>query len=272
MPYCPWFDPCGVANFWHWNHVDPNPNLRFAEGSRKIHHYCCSRFNWIPTTLPNKAQDKAKEIEGMSQPTSPVTQNAAHRGTVSRDGQLPWNQNDQGNWMEEMRGSLMVVATVIATLTFQIAINPPGGVWQADTDNQHGCAAGNTCKAGTSVLASGGDGEQKTKYEVFVLLCTISFSASHSVILFLITGFPLRNRLVTWSFTITMCISVICLAGAYVTSIWMVMHPLDSTLTRITLYYALFWGVLVLLLCLALLCRFVFWLVKMLWCFLCCWH
>ena len=166
----------------------------------------------------------------------------------------------------------MVVATVIATLTFQIAINPPGGVWQADTDRQQGCAAGNKCKAGTSVLASGGDGEQKTKYEVFILLCTISFSASQSVILFLITGFPLRNRLVMWLLIITMCISVICLAGAFEISIWMIMNPLDNdkTVIRITLYYALFWGGLVLLLCLALLCRFVFWLVKMLCRFLCC--
>jgi hypothetical protein len=33
------------------------------------------------------------------------------------------------NWMEETRGTLMIVATVIATMAFQAGISPPGGVW-----------------------------------------------------------------------------------------------------------------------------------------------
>ena len=32
----------------------------------------------------------------------------------------------QGNWIQEMPGALMVVATVISTITFQPAISPPG--------------------------------------------------------------------------------------------------------------------------------------------------
>ncbi|XP_035541364.1 ankyrin repeat-containing protein NPR4-like [Juglans regia] len=38
----------------------------------------------------------------------------------------------QSNWIDETRGTLMLVATVIATMTFQSGINPPGGVWQQD--------------------------------------------------------------------------------------------------------------------------------------------
>ena len=34
-----------------------------------------------------------------------------------------------GNWVEENRGYIMVVATVIITLTFQQAASLPGGVW-----------------------------------------------------------------------------------------------------------------------------------------------
>ncbi|CAJ1950853.1 unnamed protein product [Sphenostylis stenocarpa] len=55
------------------------------------------------------------------------------------------------NWMEDKRGSLMVVATVIATMTFQIAINPPGGVWQAKTHDQQGCEAV-ICTAGAYAI------------------------------------------------------------------------------------------------------------------------
>uniref|UniRef100_A0A803N971 PGG domain-containing protein n=1 Tax=Chenopodium quinoa TaxID=63459 RepID=A0A803N971_CHEQI len=33
-------------------------------------------------------------------------------------------------WLEDRRTSLMVVASLIATMAFQVGINPPGGVWQ----------------------------------------------------------------------------------------------------------------------------------------------
>ncbi|TKY64305.1 mitogen-activated protein kinase 15 [Spatholobus suberectus] len=36
---------------------------------------------------------------------------------------------DENEWLKDMRGNLSLVATVIATMTFQSAINPPGGVW-----------------------------------------------------------------------------------------------------------------------------------------------
>ena len=32
----------------------------------------------------------------------------------------------ESNWLEKMRGTLMVVATVITTITFQPIVNPPG--------------------------------------------------------------------------------------------------------------------------------------------------
>ncbi|PQM38507.1 ankyrin repeat-containing protein [Prunus yedoensis var. nudiflora] len=38
-------------------------------------------------------------------------------------------------WLEESRGILMVVATVISTMTFQAVISPPGGVWQENNTN-----------------------------------------------------------------------------------------------------------------------------------------
>lgn len=199
-------------------------------------------------------------MEGRSLPTSAVTHNGTERAG-SWDSHFTKYQNYQSDWMEQMRGTLMLVATVIATMSFQIAINPPGGVWQSDTNSQQGCAPNKICKAGTSVLAFG-DSNQKFYYEIFLVLCTISFSASLTIILLLICGFPLSNRLVMWLLIIAMCISVYCTAGAYVVSIWMVMDPLDKTGARIILYYALYWAGLVVLLCLILSLRFLFWLLK----------
>jgi len=164
----------------------------------------------------------------------------------------------------------MVVATVMASLTFQIAINPPGGVWQSNTDTQGGCAPNQICKAGTSVLASS-DGTQKLRYENFMLLCTISFSASQTIIVLLISGFSLRNKCVMWFLMIVSCLSVLCTGGAYVCSMLMILDPpVGSFHYHITLFYAYFWGVLILSLILIFFCRFVFWLLEKFFRFLCC--
>jgi hypothetical protein len=41
---------------------------------------------------------------------------------------------DKDEWLNDMRGNLSLVATVIATLTFQMALSPPGGVRPAKDD------------------------------------------------------------------------------------------------------------------------------------------
>jgi len=45
-----------------------------------------------------------------------------------------WTKNLEykGDWLQDVQGTMMLVATVIATVAFQGAINPPGGVWQQD--------------------------------------------------------------------------------------------------------------------------------------------
>uniref|UniRef100_M4DYC4 PGG domain-containing protein n=1 Tax=Brassica campestris TaxID=3711 RepID=M4DYC4_BRACM len=47
--------------------------------------------------------------------------------------------NRQGDWLEKTRGNLMVAATVIAGMSFQVMVSPPGGVWENDN-----------CPSGTS--------------------------------------------------------------------------------------------------------------------------
>ncbi|XP_022714539.1 ankyrin repeat-containing protein ITN1-like [Durio zibethinus] len=42
----------------------------------------------------------------------------------------------QGDWVAEMQGSLMLVATLTATISFQVAFSPPGGVW-GSTKTKH---------------------------------------------------------------------------------------------------------------------------------------
>ncbi|KAG7986901.1 hypothetical protein I3843_03G107000 [Carya illinoinensis] len=110
------------------------------------------------------------------------------------------------NWIDETRGTLMLVATVTATVTFQAGINPPGGVWQ-DSKND-------TVTAGTSIFQSQ-DSDHKLPYQYFLYSNTISFVAAISVLLVLISGFPLRNKFSIRLLTLTMFIAISAMTLTY---------------------------------------------------------
>ena len=63
-----------------------------------------------------------------------------------------WSRLLQYNrdWIKDKTGALMIVATLIATLTYQTAMNPPGGVWQESRNNTVDCTAEKNCTAGTA--------------------------------------------------------------------------------------------------------------------------
>uniref|UniRef100_A0A199U9M7 PGG domain-containing protein n=1 Tax=Manihot esculenta TaxID=3983 RepID=A0A199U9M7_MANES len=92
--------------------------------------------------------------------------------------------------VEEIRGALMIVATVIATMTFQAAMNPLSGVWQqnfANKSSSFGCNDTNVCKAGTAVLAY-------AYPEAYIYYSTFNgtvFVLSLSVITLVVGEFPL---------------------------------------------------------------------------------
>ncbi|XP_025812530.1 uncharacterized protein LOC112889942 isoform X1 [Panicum hallii] len=69
-------------------------------------------------------------------------------------------------WLKEMRGWLMVLAVLAASVTYQAGLNPPGGFWQQDD------AQGNV--AGTPVLQS-----KFPKRSVTVILSSIGCHYKH---------------------------------------------------------------------------------------------
>ncbi|EEF41028.1 ankyrin repeat-containing protein, putative [Ricinus communis] len=111
---------------------------------------------------------------------------------------------------EEARGALMIVATVIATMTFQAALNPPGGIWQQDFITVSGgpaCSDTNICEAGTSVLAYA----YPDAY-IYFLMCNA----------LVIGGFPLRNKLCVWLLAQAIGVTLIFLALSYIQGIFLV--------------------------------------------------
>ncbi|GMN59911.1 hypothetical protein TIFTF001_029006 [Ficus carica] len=122
----------------------------------------------------------------------------------------------KGDWTEDKQGSIMIVSTVIATMTYQTAINPPGGIWQETVDDGksdiYNCSKEDKCLAGTSILARYDTG---VSYTTFLVCNSISFFASLSVILLLISGVHTKNKFFMFLLTLTMCVVVTALAFTY---------------------------------------------------------
>jgi hypothetical protein len=117
--------------------------------------------------------------------------------------------------MEETHGTLMVVATVMATKAFQARISSPGGVWQQNIYNPKegfNCSDINECKADTAVLSY----LDPDNYLFFLYFNSTSFFASLCVILLVITGFPIRSKFFIWLLTSAMLISVASMTVTYI--------------------------------------------------------
>ena len=83
--------------------------------------------------------------------------------------------------LEQKRCAPMVVASLIATMAFQAATNPPGGVWPDDLPESTSMSH----RAGRSIMADKYPGA----YITYVICNTTGFVASVSVILLLISTF-----------------------------------------------------------------------------------
>ncbi|KAL0394206.1 UNVERIFIED_CONTAM: hypothetical protein Slati_4386800 [Sesamum latifolium] len=120
------------------------------------------------------------------------------------------------DWLEKKRSALMVVASLIATMAFQVGVNPPSGVWQDDnTIDSQGNPVSDPHKAGFSVLAH----NQPHVYTGFYTVNTTSFIASLSIILLLMSGLPIRRRFFMWILMVITWLAITAIALTYTVSI-----------------------------------------------------
>ncbi|KAF3959289.1 hypothetical protein CMV_015885 [Castanea mollissima] len=97
---------------------------------------------------------------------------------------------------DKVRNTLLVVATLIAAVTFQAGVNPPGGVWQDYTIKNDTICAKNSAEgphpscykshdAGTAIYAS-----READFYVFLVFSSVALSTSVLVIMSLTYNFP----------------------------------------------------------------------------------
>ena len=110
---------------------------------------------------------------------------------------------DQPNQDSNTRNALLVVATLIASVTFQAGINPPGGVWQENPppDDTNPITKASH-EAGKSILAN-----SRSSYGVYI----VAFSTSGYMIASLVE--------VSGSFKVLVRVALFFMAAIYSVSV-----------------------------------------------------
>ncbi|XP_004245062.1 ankyrin repeat-containing protein ITN1-like [Solanum lycopersicum] len=137
---------------------------------------------------------------------------------------LAHKHNILGDWLSRKRDTIMVVASLIATMAFQAGMNPPGGVWQENKElNSHVNPLQIPHKAGEAVMAY----THPKSYRYFIRVNTTAFVASLSTILLLISGLPFRKKFFMWALMVIMWLTITSIALTYGISIYIVTPKKD---------------------------------------------
>ncbi|XP_076937085.1 uncharacterized protein LOC143604514 [Bidens hawaiensis] len=133
------------------------------------------------------------------------------------------------DWLDKKRNTLMVVASLIATMAFQAGTNPPSGVWQDDS------TTGSPHKAGYVVMVR----NHPNLYHIFLVCNTVGFVSTFSIILLLISGLPfLKHRIFMWVLMIIMWVATASMSFTYLISI-LVLTPKPESRTFMNVVFGI---------------------------------
>ncbi|XP_062200921.1 uncharacterized protein LOC133903525 [Phragmites australis] len=107
-------------------------------------------------------------------------------------------------WLKEMRGWLMVLATLAASVTYQAGLNPPGGFWQDDDKPGH--------VAGNPVLRD----RNAARYLTFYYFNATAFATSLVIILLLLNEQFYQTEAKVAALVLTTMVDLMGLVGAYI--------------------------------------------------------
>ncbi|GAV74111.1 LOW QUALITY PROTEIN: Ank_2 domain-containing protein/PGG domain-containing protein, partial [Cephalotus follicularis] len=159
--------------------------------------------------------------------SSGTTNQSSTQSPISKTHDM--HQMKQSKWLESKWDTLIVVASLIATMAFQAGTNPPGGIWQ-DYGGDNSTSTSKKHMPGTSVMAhryllpytaflSSVVGTKNSRHNSTLCFNTTGFLACISVILLLKSGLPFRCRFFVATLTLSIWVAIISVALTYTFSV-----------------------------------------------------
>ncbi|KAL6909917.1 hypothetical protein ACP4OV_001576 [Aristida adscensionis] len=115
-------------------------------------------------------------------------------------------------WFKEMRGWLMVLATVAASVTYQAGLNPPGGFWQDEPDAGGKVSLVVRSRAGDPVLRD----EHWSRYMMFFYFNSTAFVTSLVIMVLLMSERFYHTEAKVVALMLTTFVDLASLVGAYI--------------------------------------------------------
>ncbi|XP_062098809.1 ankyrin repeat-containing protein NPR4-like [Humulus lupulus] len=160
------------------------------------------------------------------------------------------------NWLTRKRESLMVVASLIATMAFQAGTTPPGGLWQdsgfsssklsspvSDENINNVMSIAHPPAyhfAGESIISYY---NHHYYYHIYLLSNTVGFVGSLSIILLLVTGLPFCRKFLMWILTVVLWVTITAMTITYIIAIYVAAPGSDFWTTfYVTPILVITWG------------------------------
>ncbi|KAM0903035.1 hypothetical protein ACQ4PT_018851 [Festuca glaucescens] len=115
--------------------------------------------------------------------------------------------------IDKRRKRLLLLAILVATITYQAGLTPPGGFWTADGTIHDGDKV-HKYYAGSAILQDG-SGEYRKRYLAFFYCNSTSFMASVALIIMLVNPNLYRPGIRCYAIYVCMVVALFGLMGAY---------------------------------------------------------
>ncbi|KAK9131320.1 hypothetical protein Sjap_011807 [Stephania japonica] len=161
------------------------------------------------------------------------------RQRTSSSGRWGKRLNEYEKWLEKKQSTVMVVASLIASIGFQAILNPPtefSGKPLEDREKQH-------VKDGFAPSPSISDSTADNLKALYMHANTVGVLGSMIVILLVMSGLPIKRRIFVWVLMFTMCASITAMEISYICAVNLVAYSFIFTYIIIATWLVLIAGI-----------------------------